>query len=108
MTQLPETKVNWLAEIKIAYQDAKEAIPFGDNIQETDLYHMAPAICLKFRNLPKDRIQEVTESALSSYIATQEQLKDPFMAFAFCYLVSHFSLDLMTEEYVIEIIEYYE
>ena len=51
-TGTPKCKSEWIAEIAEAYRDAEEAIPFGpitgQLIEEKDLFHLAPAVCLKF------------------------------------------------------------
>ncbi len=107
----------WLNEIAAAYLDAEEAIPFGPmagvTIKKKDLFHLAPAVCLKFRGLEqKKNIKKVTESALSSYVATldtaPDSMADPQMAFAFCYIASHFGLGLVTDEEATGILEYVE
>ncbi len=52
---LPESPEEWLDEIAAAYRDAAEAIPFGpvlgQEITESDLFHLGPEICLNFRGL---------------------------------------------------------
>ncbi len=69
---------------------------------------------MKFRGLLSDenKLKLATEAALSSYVANleveQETLSDPRLAFAFCYLASHYGLDLVgiaTLEDVMEFIE---
>jgi hypothetical protein len=51
----PASRDAWLEEIAAAYKDAAEAIAFGplagQEIKPGDLFHMAPAVCLKFRGL---------------------------------------------------------
>jgi hypothetical protein len=116
--RIPQTKSEWIEEIAEAYRDAEEAIPFGQfvgkNIEEKDLFHMAPDICLKFRGIKrtKAKLKKTTEAALSSYVATKDFighiLDDPHIAFAFCFLASHFSLDLVDEQEVNELMEYIE
>ena len=53
-----------------------------------------------------------TEAALCSYVASQEQagsaFDDPYLAFAFCYLASHFGLGLISEEYINEVMAFLE
>ena len=115
---IPSTSAAWLAEIAKAYADARETIPVGrlvgQRIRCEDLFHLAPAICLKFRGIPrsKERLEQATMAALSSYVATKDDLEEVFsvpeMAFAFAYLASHFGLDLLTESEVNEIMEYIE
>jgi hypothetical protein len=89
--RIPQTKSEWIEEIAEAYRDAEEAIPFGQfvgkNIEEKDLFHMAPDICLKFRGIKrtKAKLKKTTEAALSSYVATKDFighiLDDPHIAF---------------------------
>ena len=115
---IPQSKSEWIDEIAEAYHDAEEAIPFGKfvgkNIEEKDLFHMAPDICLKFRGVKKTKsnLKKVTEAALSSYTETKELigqiLDDPHISFAFCYLASHFALGLVDEKEINEIMEYIE
>lgn len=114
---LPSTPKAWLKEIAAAYLDAEEAIPFGPlagvAITKKDLFHLAPRVCLKFRGLEqKKNIKKVTEAALSSYVATlgtaPDDMADPQMAFAFCYIASHFGMGLLTDEEAAEILEYVE
>ena len=116
--RIPQTKSEWIEEIAEAYRDAEEAIPFGKfvgkNIEEKDFFHMAPAICLKFRGIKrtKAKLEKTTEAALSSYVATKDSIEhildDHHISFAFCYLASHFALDLVDEQEVNEIMEYIE
>ncbi|MBI4309580.1 MAG: hypothetical protein HY591_04540 [Candidatus Omnitrophica bacterium] len=50
------------------------------------------------------------EAALSSYVATKDngrgELESPQMAFAFCYVASHFYLDLIAEDDGISILDF--
>jgi len=98
----------WVIEIMDAYKDAKAAIPFaqiaGKEVTESDLFHMAPLVCLKFRDLVHDDESQTKarDAAISSYIANQEagntSLNDPVMAFAFCYIIAHYGIGLLDEE----------
>jgi len=98
----------WIIEIMDAYRDAKAAIPFaeaaGKQMSEADLFHMAPLVCLKFRDLinSEECRTNAREAALGSYIANQDagnrNLKDPVMAFSFCYIIAHFGLGLLDED----------
>ncbi len=98
----------WVIEIMDAYKDAKAAIPFaqaaGKEVSESDLFHMAPLVCLKFRDLMNDDESQTKarDAALGSYIANREadhtNLNDPVMAFAFCYTIAHYGLGLLDEE----------
>lgn len=103
--ELPATPEAWLEEIRAAYADAQEAIPFGPAVGqcfgEQELFHLAPAVALKFRSLPSRgaTLKRATEAALTSYVANLESqrsvLSDPRLAFAFCYLASHYGLGLV-------------
>jgi hypothetical protein len=109
--QFPQHSVEWLQEIDDAYRDAHKTLPFmplvGVMPSENKLFHLAPRVAVKFRGLPLSRIDAATEAALSSYVASQELagsvFDDPYLAFAFCYLASHFGLGLVSEECVEEV-----
>ena len=115
---IPKSPQDWLDEIARAYLDAREAIPYGrfvrQVITEKDLYHMAPTVCLKFRGYKRaDKlVKKATDAALSSYVATRDLVGDlleiPQIAFAFCYLASHYGLDLIDQEIVDAVMEYAE
>jgi len=117
-TGIPKSKLEWIAEIAEAYRDAEEAIPFGpitgQLIEEKDLFHLAPAVCLKFRGIKstKRNLKKATDGALSSYVASKDLvgpiLDDSHVSFAFCYLASHFALDLVDEMEINDIMEYIE
>ncbi len=108
----------WLIEISEAYKDAEEAIPFGTDagidITESELFHIAPSVCIKFRGLSRSKknIKKATEVALSSYVATEELpdgiTKSPYLSFAFCYIASHYGLDIIQENEANEVIQYVE
>jgi len=117
---IPAKPEEWLREIAEAYCDARDAIPFAELIDdkeefdEKNIFHFAPGVCLKFRGIrrTKNIIEQTTEAALSSYVATQDkaavEFESPVMAFAFCYVASHFGLGLITEEHGYSIIEFVE
>lgn len=115
---LPSAPKAWLKEIAAAYFDAEEAIPFGPAagvvITKKDLFHLAPSVCLKFRGLERSKknLKKVTEAALSSYVATLDTapgaMSAPQMAFAFCYIASHFGMGLVSDEEATGILEYVE
>ena len=117
-TGTPKCKSEWIAEIAEAYHDAQEAIPFGpitgQLIEERDLFYFAPAVCLKFRGIKRTKrnLKKATDGALSSYVASKDLvgpiLDDPHVSFAFCYLASHFALDLVDEMEINDIMEYIE
>jgi hypothetical protein len=108
---LPRTPAEWLNEIKLALADAREAKPFGPSvgtqITETDLFHLAPVVCLKFRGrkLTGREAKRVTEVALANYVANSDPEgidhgleQRPTMAFTLCYVAAHLALDLLDEE----------
>jgi hypothetical protein len=84
----------------------------GVTITKKDLFHLAPEVCLKFRGLERSKknVKKVTEAALSSYVATldtaPDDMADPQMAFAFCYIASHFGMGLLTDEEATGVLEY--
>jgi hypothetical protein len=115
----PTTPAAWFREVAAAYADAREAIPFGPlvdvDLTEHELFHLAPAVCLKFRGLQgsKTALKRATEAALSSYVAmtgrdaeSLARLSSPQMAFAFCYIAAHYGLDLVSEEEASETLDY--
>ena len=106
-------------EIRAAFADARAAIPFGrlakHSIDEQELYHLAPSIAVKYRSLSADeeKLEQATNAAISSYMANidveREVLSDPRLAFAFCYLASHYGLGLVgiaTLEEVMAVMEF--
>jgi hypothetical protein len=112
---VPEYLEAWLDEIVLAYRDAAEAIPFGPMVDHdmnvSDLFHLGPAVCLKFRGLKQSaaNMKRATDAALSSYVATSNLdgglLDTPQVAFAFCYIASHFGLGLIDEAAASEILD---
>jgi len=74
---------------------------------------LAPVVALKFRGLnyrDEKLRQEVTEGALASYVAKSDPAgidhgleQRPLLAFALCYVVAHFVLDLVDERQTEEI-----
>ena len=115
---IPDSSEEWLKEITLAYADAKETIPVsemtGVDMTEDDLYHLAPIVCLKFRGIKNTKkvLKQATESALSSLVATasfnEDILSSPMLSFSFCYLGSHFGLDIINEDLVNETMDYIE
>jgi hypothetical protein len=116
--KIPPTQQAWLEEIAKAYCDAHETLPFGkfvgQEINPEDLFHLGPAICLKFRGVKntKRNLEKATEVALTSYVATKEIVGDlfdiPQMSFAFSYIASHYGLDLVDENLSTKLLEYIE
>ncbi|RLL51924.1 hypothetical protein D8Y20_07900 [Mariprofundus sp. EBB-1] len=102
------TNEGWIIEIIDAYKDAKAAIPFaeaaGKNISDADLFHMAPLVCLKFRDLlsSQESRTRAKDAAMGSYMANVEagnrNMNDPVIAFSLCYIIAHYGLGLLDEE----------
>jgi len=115
---IPSTPPAWLEEIAEAYCDAYETLPFGKfvgrEIKPEDLFHLGPAICLKFRGIQSTRqnLKKATEAALTSYVATQEIIGEvldiPEFSFAFTYIASHYGLGLVDEHLATTLMEYME
>ncbi len=116
MKPLPQNRSEWLLEIADAYKDARDTLPFmplvGVYPSDTQLFHLAPHVMVKFRGLPRSRSDAAVEAALSSYVASKEKtgaaLDDPYLGFAFCYLASHFGFDLVTQESIEEVMGFLE
>lgn len=116
--KIPPTEKEWLEEISKAYLDAFAAIPFGkfvgQKIKPEDLFHLGPAVCLKFRGMKqtKSNLKKATDAALTSYVVTKEVVGDlfdiPQMAFAFSYIASHYGLDLIDENLSTNVLEHIE
>ncbi len=112
----PKTHQAWMEEVAKAYQDARDAISFGalmgDRITESDLFQLAPVVCLKFRGLSPQgkKLERVTDGALATYVAGTEDAPEitdhPHMSFAYCYLASHYALDLVSEETADAVLQY--
>jgi hypothetical protein len=113
---VPASPEDWLIEIVAAYRDAREAVPFGPLVGQpfgqAELFHLAPAVTLKFRGLPRSnrRLGRATEAALASYVANRADspgvFKNPHLSFAFCYLASHYGLGLVSASIVDDLMEY--
>jgi len=63
----PQTPVEWLHEIALAYNDASESIPFGlltqgRPLKDGELFQLAPHICIKYRGIKstEKKLQEMT------------------------------------------------
>ena len=114
----PKTPDAWLEEIAKVYLDAIETMQFGaltgNKIEEREFFHLAPSLCLKFRGIKttEDNLKKATDAALSSFVATKDSVDNlfeiPQMAFAFCYLASHFGLDLVDEQTLSQAMGYIE
>lgn len=114
----PQTPDAWLDEIVLAIADARGKTPAGDltgdPIDDANLFHLAPHICLKFRGLDssdEELREKVTEGALANYVANSDLHgleTRPLMAFALCYLTSHFVLELIDESEAEQALAYCE
>ena len=114
----PKTPEAWLEEIAKAYLDALETMQFGaltgNKVEEKEFFYLAPSLCLKFRGIKttEDNLKKATDAALSSFLATKDSVDNLFeisqMAFAFCYLASHFGLDLVDKHTLSEAMGYIE
>lgn len=77
-------------------------------------FTFAPAVALKFRGLPfrGATLKRATEAALISCVANLDSqssvLSDPRLAFAFCYLASHYGLGLVEMAAVESVMEFLE
>ena len=116
MKPIPQNRSEWLLEIADAYKDARDTLPFmplvGVDPNEAQLFHLAPHVMVKFRGLPRSQSDAAVEAALCSYVASKEKteaaLDDPYLAFAFCYLASHFGLDLVSQETIEDVMAFLE
>jgi hypothetical protein len=126
---VPRTPEQWIREIDKAFEDAREAKAFGPlvgtKITDADLFHMAPDVCLKFRGMKvsKKERDRITKVALANYVVNSDpgsvepamaarrdapDLKNPRLAFALCYVISHLALDLLDEQGAEPILNAYE
>ena len=116
MKPVPKTRLGWIKEIRSAQLNAAEAIRFGPlagvDVSVEELFHLAPIVALKFRELPATRsnLKRATDAVLSSCAVVLTESpglqKFPTVLFAFAYLASHFGLDLATEGQVTAIMDY--
>ena len=119
---LPTTPEEWLDEIRRAIADARKTKPFGlltgQWITNSNLFHLAPLVCMKFRGLDfrdEELRSKVTEGALANYIANSDPdgidhglESKPLLAFAVCYLTAHYVLDLIDEQEASAALDYCE
>lgn len=116
MNPIPKTDSAWLDEVKLAFADAAEALPvlamLGDSTTSGKLYTIAPNVCAKFRGLPSSgaKFSSARDTALQSFVASSEVFEEAFecpeVAFAFCYVTSHFGYELLVREDVERIMTY--
>jgi hypothetical protein len=111
MKPVPKTAAEWVDEIALAYEDARKALPFmpltGLLPRARKLFHLAPHVAIKFRALPESRREAAVEAALCTYVASEANglLDDPRLAFALCYLASHFGLNLVSQSTVEQVMD---
>ena len=116
----PTTPDDWLHEIRLAIADASGDEPVDQLIREPDkavnLFHLAPLVCMKFRGLNyRDEAlrHKVTEGALANYVANSDPGtidhgldSRPLLAFAVCYVTSHYVLDLIDDREAATVLDY--
>ncbi|MEX0718575.1 MAG: hypothetical protein WD066_18425 [Planctomycetaceae bacterium] len=117
---LPRTLDAWLDEIEEAWEEAAESIPFGSMIGtpfgDTELFHLAPHVVMKFRGLDAkdEKLQKkVVEGALMNYVANTSEgasaagplHSEPKLAFALCYVAAHMILEMIDENQATEILD---
>ncbi|MEN9674923.1 MAG: hypothetical protein RIS76_819 [Verrucomicrobiota bacterium] len=117
MNPLPTTDSEWLEEVRSAFANASEVQVIaglaGASMDPDSLAVLAPDLCAKFRGLPVSgrKFAVAKEAALSSYAANYESHAQAFafpeVAFAFCYVASHYGYDLITEEETTRILDYF-
>lgn len=120
---LPQTSETWLAEILHALEDARSTKPFalatGTVLTETQLFHLAPHVALKFRGLdPSERERtRIVETALANYVVHSDPNdaryvpaldRKPGLAFALCYVAAHYAIDVLKDDEVATILSYCE
>ena len=107
----PTTPDEWFVEIRRAIADARKTKPFGlltgQPITDSNLFHLAPLVCMKFRGFDyrDEKLRcKVTEGALANYVANSDPdgidhglEARPLLAFAVCYVTAHYVLDLIDE-----------
>ena len=116
----PGTPDEWLEEIRLAMADARNTKPFGlltgQVITDSNLFHLAPLVCMKFRGLDSrnEKLRKkVTEGALATYVANSSPdgidhglESRPLLTFAVCYITAHYVLDLIDEEQASAVLDY--
>ena len=116
----PTTPDEWFHEIRLAIADASGDEPVDQLIREPEeavnLFHLAPLVCMKFRGLNyRDEAlrRKVTEGALANYVANSDPgMNDhgldsrPLLAFAVCYVTSHYVLDLIHDREAAAVLDY--
>lgn len=116
MNSLPATDSAWLEEVRAAFAYASETLSFmevvGVKTHADALAIQAPILCAKFRGLPDSgrRFERAKEAALSSYVANSKShskaFEFPEVAFAFCYVATHYGYDFISEKDCERILDY--
>ena len=112
--KLPKNNKEWSNEIIAAYKDAAETKPVGEimdiEINDDNMFLLAPLVCLKFRGLPysKENQKMARDAALSSVVATESDFGklDTFSKFSLAYITSHLGLNLCKEIELYHVMEY--
>ena len=116
----PTTPDDWFDEIRRAIADARKTKPFGlltgHPITDSNLFHLAPLVCMKFRGLDyrdEKLRREVTEGALANYVANSDPdgidhglVARPLLAFALCYVTAHHVLDLIDDREAATVLDF--
>ena len=116
MNPIPTTNSAWLDEVRHAFADASRALPFnkllGHNANPAFFPVIASNLCAKYRGLPASghEFDQAAEATLASYAASAnyhaKSFEVPEVAFAFCYVASHFGYGLISEAETGRILDY--
>ena len=107
MNPIPTTTSAWLDEVRHAFAEASKALPLkkllGNNANPALIPFTAASLCAKYRGIPTSgrAFDQAAEATLASYEASAEyhakSFEVPEVAFAFCYVASHFCYGLISE-----------
>ena len=113
---VPTSSRGWLKEMMEACLDTLQVVSSGriagKAYDQNSFYRVVAAACLKNRGLePKGKYLDIAaEAARESYPASLEtganSLKEPHLAFVFCYLTAHFGLELIDDVTINSVLEY--
>jgi Domain of unknown function (DUF6398) len=116
MNPIPTTNSAWIDEVRRAFADASTALPFekllGNNANPAFFPVLASNLCAKYRGLPFSghEFDEAAEGTLASYEASAEyhakSFETPEVAFAFCYVASHYGYGFISETETGRILDY--
>lgn len=117
MKPIPTTDSAWLDEVRHAFADASEALPFmellGNKAGPASIFTIAPNLCAKFRGLPASgqEFDRAKEMALASYVASSDTHAEVFafpeVAFAFCYVASHLGYGLISKDDAARLLDHF-